>query len=61
MPIGARNSKGKHINKQVWSQIVTMLINFGILQVTEEHYYFNPDVDEYEIISREFLHKYTSD
>ena len=41
--------------------IVTMLLECGILQMREEHFYFNLDknADEYEIVARGLLHKYT--
>ena len=51
------------IKEQVWNHLVTMLVDFGILQETNEDVYFNPDVnvDEHEIISREFLHTYSAE
>ena len=63
VPVGACYFKGRHINEQVWNHLVTMLIECGILQVAAEESIFNPDVnvDEYEIIGREFLHTYTLD
>ena len=63
VPIGVRNFKGRHINEKVWNHLVTMLVDFGILQVTEDHYFFDPDiiVDEFEIVAHEFLHTYTSE
>ena len=33
---GARNFKERHINLQVWNHLVTMLIECGILQVTNK-------------------------
>ena len=61
VPVGACSFNGRHINKQVWNHIVTMLLECGILQVGGDHFFFNPDinVDEYEIVAQEILHKYT--
>ena len=37
--------KGRHINEQVWNHLVPMLFDFGILQVADEQYYVDPDIN----------------